>query len=310
MFSKTRNKAILALIIANIIWGAASPIFKLALQNIPPFTLAYIRFVGASLLLLPFAWKKLFIEKKDWATLFISSIFGITINIAFFFWGLDLAPSINAPIIASAGPIFIYLFCFLFLHEKSSKKMIFGMTLGLIGVFIIVGNPELGNGHDKIVIGNICFILATLGSVGYTIIGKKMLDKYHSAAVTFWAFVISSFTFLPFAFNENRTFNFLRTIDHRGYLGIIFGIFLSSALAYFLFDWGLKRISATESGLFTYIDPLAAIIIAVPLLGEEITPLFIFGSLLIFGGIFLAEGRIPYHPIHKLSLKFDNEYVH
>ena len=44
---------VIALIIANIIWGAAAPIFKLALTNIPPFTLGFIRFFFAGSILLP-----------------------------------------------------------------------------------------------------------------------------------------------------------------------------------------------------------------------------------------------------------------
>ncbi len=62
---------ILALIITNIIWGAASPIFKFALQNIPPFTLAFIRFFFAGLLFLPFVF--LFYQKlslKRWLEVF------------------------------------------------------------------------------------------------------------------------------------------------------------------------------------------------------------------------------------------------
>src|SRR3989338_6900538 len=95
------RKAILALILANIIWGAASPIFKFSLQNIPPFTLAFIRFYGASLILLVMTYPYLKIERKDWLKMVLLSFFGVTFNISFFFLGLKLAPSINAPFISS-----------------------------------------------------------------------------------------------------------------------------------------------------------------------------------------------------------------
>lgn len=98
-FKRNHNQAILALIAANIIWGAASPIFKFALENIPPFTLAFLRFFGAALILFPFTVKSMWIKREDWLDLFLLSIFGITINITFFFMGLKYAPSINAPII-------------------------------------------------------------------------------------------------------------------------------------------------------------------------------------------------------------------
>lgn len=300
-FNSPHRKAICALIAANIIWGAASPIFKLALQNIPPFTLAFLRFWGASILLLPFAIKDLYIARKDWFAVALVAFFGISINITFFFMGLKVAPSINAPIIATSGPIFIYLFSILILHEKPHKKVFAGLIVSLVGVLIIVIQPLLSRNPDGQMMGNLFFVLATLGSVGHAIFSKEIIRSYKPITITFWSFIIGTLTFIPFFLAESSRNSFLLTIDYRGWLGLIFGIILSSAVAYYLFEWGTKQISAQEIGLFTYIDPIAAAIIAIPLLGEKITLVFILGSLLIFLGISLAEGRLHYHPFHKLK---------
>lgn len=300
MFSGKHNQAILALIIANLIWGAASPIFKLALQNIPPFILAFARFFVAALFLLPLSYKHLKIHKTDWRNLILVSIFGITINITFFFWGLQLAPSINAPIISSAAPVFIYLFSIFFLHEKNHPKVFLGTLVSLVGVLIIVIAPLLSRGVDTQIIGNLFFIIATLGTVLHSVIGKKVLDKYNPFAITFWSFLIGSLTFLPFFIKELVTLHPFETIDERGFLGLFFGILFSSLAAYTLYHWGMKQIAAQEIGVFFYIDPIVAALIAIPLLGEKITGIFLFGSLLVFTGIFIAEGRLHYHPLHKL----------
>lgn len=300
MFSGKHNRAIFALIIANIIWGAASPIFKLALQNIPPFTLAFLRFFVAALFLLPLSFKYLKIQKSDWVNLFLIAFFGISINITFFFFGLLLAPSINAPIISSAAPVFIYLFSIFFLHEKNHPKVLLGTLVSLSGVIVIVIQPILNHGIDTQIIGNIFFIVATMGTVLHSIIGKKVLDKYNPFAVTFWSFLIGSLTFFPLFIKEMVTLSPFATIDQRGILGLIFGILFSSTAAYTLYHWGMKQIEAQEIGVFFYIDPIIAAIIAIPLLGEQITGVFLFGSLLVFSGIFVAEGRLHYHPLHKL----------
>lgn len=300
MFSKTHNRAILALIVANIIWGAASPIFKLALQNISPFTLAFLRFFGASLLLLPFAYRNLFIKRQDIKNLILLSVLGITVNITFFFYGLKLAPSINAPVIGSTGPIFGYIASILFLREKPNIKTFRGIIISLTGILTIVLQPILTEGIDGQILGNLFFILAMLGAVGHSIISKKIMQNYSAMTITFWSFVIGSLTFFPMFIMETVQSNPLASLDIRGYTGLMFGIFLSSALAYFLFEWGLKQISSQEVGIFTYIDPIAATLIAMPLLGEYITPIFVIGSILVFSGIFISEGRLHWHPIHKL----------
>jgi drug/metabolite transporter (DMT)-like permease len=170
----------------------------------------------------------------------------------------------------------------------------------LVGVSIIIGQPIIEKGFNGAMMGNLFFVLATIGAVGHVIYSKKIIEKYSAATITFWSFVIGALTFLPFFLYEMTQNNFVQPLDYRGYTGIIFGVFFSSLLAYFLFEWGTKRLAAQEVGIFAYIDPITAILIAVPLLGEVITPVFAIGSLLIFAGIYIAEGRLHYHPLHKL----------
>lgn len=296
---------IVALIIANIIWGGASPIFKYALLNIPPFTLAFIRFFFASLFFIPFILKVNLknITFKDWMNILLGSFFGISINIAFFFLGLQKTASINAPIIASTGPLFIFLFSVLFLKEKPQFKVFLGMLISFIGALVIIFTPLIIRGENIASLttfeGNLFLVIATLGYVVSPIFLKNPLKKISPYFVSFSGFLFCSFTFLPFMLNELKTWNFSQ-LNIAGASGIIYGIIFSSALAYFLFYYGLSKITAQEVGVFTYIDPVIAIVIAAPLLHEYPDIYFIIGSILIFGGIYVSEHRIHYHPFRKL----------
>ncbi|MGB9882991.1 MAG: DMT family transporter [Microgenomates group bacterium] len=297
---------ILALIITNIIWGGASPIFKFALENIPPFTLAFTRFFFAGLIFLPLAIKNFQkLSWRRWLEIFLVGFFGIVINITFFFLGLKKTESINVPIIASSGPVFIYIFSILFLKEKPKLKVFLGMMIALIGVLIIVLSPLFFDGK-KILLGeiegNFFIVLATLGSVFSTIIGKDLLKKVNPYLVSAFSFLFSSVFFLILLPNELKTWSF-NQLNIAGWSGIIYGVFFSSALAYFFYYYGISKLQAQEVGIFTYIDPIAAIVIAYPLLGELPNLWYILGSFLVFGGIYLAEGRAHYHPIHRLKNK-------
>jgi drug/metabolite transporter (DMT)-like permease len=296
-YKNKRNTAIFALITANIIWGAASPVFKLALENIPPFTLAYIRFFFSAIIIFPFAFKNLLIAKKDWFKVILIAVFGVSINITFFFFGLERAPAINAPVISSTAPVFLFIFSILFLKEKVRTKVITGIIISLTGVLIIIIQPILEKGINGKILGNLFFVFATFGAIGHTILSKKLPDKYSAAVITFWTFFIGAVTFFPLYCKEMILVNPLPTIDWRGWMGIIYGVFFSSLTAYFLFSWGLKKINAQESGLFTYIDPIAGAVFAILLLSEKLTPAFVIGTILVFTGIYISEKRIHYHPI-------------
>lgn len=295
---------IVALILANVIWGAAPPIFKLALGNIPPFTLAFIRFFFAALLFLPFAgkinWKLL--NWRDWVYLFLGSLFGITANITFFFLGLQKAPSINVSIIASAGPVFLYLLSIIFLKEQAKKRVLIGMLFGLLGVLVIILSPIFLDGQRLVageVAGNLLYVLSTIGSVLHPLFYKNILKKINFITATWISFMMVSITFLPLMLGELKTWSF-SSLNFDGLSGIIFGVFFSSAIAYCLYEYGLAKIKVQETGLFTYIDPVVTVLVAIPLLAEYPNLYFFIGSMLVFGGIFLAEGHMHWHPWHRI----------
>jgi len=300
---------ILALIITNLIWGAASPIFKFALQNIPPFTLAFIMFFSAGLIFIPFVF--IYRQKVSWLDqikILWIGFFGVTINIAFFFMGLKQTESINVPIIASSGQVFIYLFSILLLREKPKLKVLGGMMIALIGVLTIILSPFLLDGKKFIfgeIKGNLFILIATFGTVMQTIISKDILKKINPYVVTTISFLFGGLTFLPLAIKEFNTWSFSQ-LNYQGWIGIVFGVVFSSALAYFFYYYGISKLAAQEVGLFTYIDPVIAVLIAAPLLGEFPSWYYLIGTFLVFGGIYLAEGRIHWHPWHRLRRSRNN----
>ncbi len=302
----TVQKAFLALIIANIIWGAAAPIFKLSLQNITPFSLAFWRFFLGALILLAVLRKKAHLtlkSKTDTTLLVWYALLGITINILFFFWGLQLTYAINSPVISSSSPILTLLFALAFLRERFVLRKFLGMMLGTIGILTIVLEPLLEKGVDGSIIGNIFLVIATIAAVGQTIVGKKIVERYDPVALTFWSFVIGAASFLPLAlYDLVKMPHLYQALDWRGILGITYGAIFSSTVGYTFYAWGLSKISATDSSMFTYIDPIAGTILAYFLLHEPISGPFVIGSIFIFGGILVAEGRLHYHPIRKLII--------
>jgi drug/metabolite transporter (DMT)-like permease len=294
--------AVVALITANMIWGAAPPIFKWALHDIHPFTLAFLRFFIPALILLPFCWKKLHLKPNVFFKMIIINLFGITINIIFFFQGLLRAPSINAALIGSSAPVFIILFSLFFLKEKPRKKLITGSLIGLLGVMLVLGAPLILDGKLAVV-GNLFYLFAMFGSVIAILILRGVAKKNDPVTLTFWSFLMGSTGFVPFFANEVHHYGFLPHLTYQGLTGLLFGIFFSSLTAYFLQTWAIKYLTAADVSVFTYIDPVVTILIAAPLLGEFPDFIFVVGSVMVVLGILMAEGRFHWHPLHLFLKK-------
>ncbi len=297
------QKAILALIIANIIWGISTPMIKWTIQFVPFGTFLFLRMMIPAIFLFFLFPKKLTMRTHDFWINTIAVLIGITANFYIGVLALSKTASINGPIIGSSGPLFLMLGAVFFLHETPSRKALFGNFLAFLGICIIVIQPLLTHGaQGSSLTGNLLLLVATLVSVIGTLITKPLMKRISVPAVTFWSFFISGICFTPLLWQDIRTVGFLPHFGIQAAIGLAFGILLASALAYYLYFWALKYANAYEIGIFTYMDPVITLLVAAPLLHEYPSFLFLAGSTMVFLGIFIAEGRLHYHPIQKLLL--------
>lgn len=283
------NWPLLAIVTSSIIWGAASPIFKWSLEDIPPFTLAYLRFSIASILIFPFVYKSLAIKKEDWKLLLIIGLTGVSINISFFFWALKFTTAINSVIIGSAAPIFTLVFSIVFLGEKPPIRTWIGIIISLLGILVIFIEPLLKLERNGTFIGDMLMLIATLSAVINTIATKKIINRYSPFSITFWSFLIGTITFLPFLIQEAIHPNWLSDVSIKGITGIIFGAVFSSAIAYLAYNWAIKKMEVSHLAIFTYLNPIVGIAIAVPLLNEKLTIEYLLGAVLVTSGILITE---------------------
>lgn len=297
------KKAILALTLASIIWGATPAIMKVTLASVPPFSLALIRFGTASLLLLPLVSTKLRILRRDALLVLLAGLFGVGLHIPLFFLGLKLTTALNAGIFVTSIPIFTLLFANMWLKEKITPNLILGALLGTLGIGTIVGQDLLRVGITLSPLGDLLILLSTLSFVCFEMVSKKLFRRYRPLCVTFYSFAIGTVLFFPFAYAELLNDPVWPSrLPQEAVLGMLYGIFFSSFAAYSLWQWGLSKLDVSRVGFFLYLDPVVATIAAVLLLQEAITASFLVGSLLILFGLFLAERRFPhYHHLRKLK---------
>lgn len=291
------NPAFLYLIIAALIWGAVVPIMKITLKEIPIFSLIFLRMGFASILLLPFVYKKLKVEKADWKNIFLAAFFGTNLNLALFFFGLEHTEAINASVLLATTPVFTLAIAHYMLKEKFSAKLVLGSVLSLAGTVIIVGIPAF---HLSLLstLGNLSLIASSLAWVGHEIYAKKILKIYNPLVVSFYTTAIGAIVFLPVAASELHTNPaWYNHISLHGFLGLLYGIIFASFIAYSLWQKGLAILSAGEASLIFYLLPLFGIIFSIILLHEKFNSILVIGSIIILSGIVLAEYHRKKHPL-------------
>lgn len=283
---------------------------KVTLQEFPVYSLAFLRFALASLFLAPFFLtntKKVKIHKKDIPKLTLIGVLMITLNIAFFFTGIQKTTAINASMLTLIIPMLSVLLGWWFLKEKVYLINLAGIFAGLMGALIIIGVPRalFGDVSIQSLTGNFLIILASVVWVAGAIISRQMLQKYSSLTVVAFAFLVGMITFFPLAaFEYLENPGWTTRVSLLGILGLLYMTMLSSVSAYFLFEWGLAKTSVMIADLFQYIEPFVATTLAVLILSESLSVDFGIGAVLIAIGVYLGtfakEAHHRHHKAHRI----------
>lgn len=283
---------------------------KVTLQEFPTYSLAFLRFALASLFLAPFFFaetRKIKIDRKDFPKLTLIGVLIITLNIAFFFTGIQKTTAINASVLTLIIPMLSVLLGWWFLKEKVYLINLAGIFAGLMGALIIIGLPRaiFGEVSTQSLTGNFLIILACVVWVAGAVVSRKMLQKYSSLTVVAFAFLVGVLTFFPLAgFEYIENPGWVGRVSLLGMLGLLYMTMLSSVSAYFLFEWGLARTTVIIADLFQYIEPFVATTLAVLILSESLSVDFGIGAVLIAMGVYLGtfakEAHHRHHKAHRI----------
>lgn len=302
----TKSWPYTALILSHAIWGVNFIIAKITLQEIPTMSLAFLRFFLALLLLLPFIIadkKRDKIKKEDLPKLFAVGVLMVTLNITFFYTGLERTTITQASVLTLVIPLLSVFAGWAFLKEKIYTLNLAGIALGFLGALLVIGLPLLLLGsqlNPQVMLGNFLIILASISWVSGALISKRMLKNYSTLTITSFIFLIGALTFaIPAAIEYFQNPSWPTQVTFLGIFGLLFIIIAASISAYFLFEWGLSRVGLVKADLFQYLEPIIAISLGVLILTEPLRLSFIFGAILIGVGAYLSTLSRVEHKHHK-----------
>ncbi|MGY8933386.1 MAG: DMT family transporter [Flavobacteriales bacterium] len=289
-----RTLALLAATSASVIYGINHTIAKnLMPEIIQPYGFIFLRISGAAvlfwLLSLFFPFEK--VERKDWLRFLACGLFGMTINMLMFFKGLSLSTPINSSVVITLVPVILLILSAIFLKEKITWRKYIGIGLGLLGaLFLIFFGMKTQNNAPNIPLGNILFLVNAFSYSIYLIIVKPLVKKYNSITLMKWFFLIAFIINFPIGINE-----FIEVEWSKLPLDIIsklaFVVIGTTFFTYLFNIYALKQLQPSTIGAFIYLQPVIAILFAIIVGSDSITPIRIGAAALIFVGVFLSTRK-------------------
>ncbi len=284
------------IILPIIFWAFAFPFIKIGLEELSPVNLTIVRLFltcGVFLLfLLVFPRKFSRIQRKDIIPLFLLGFFGLVVyHLGLNYGEQFISPSVASLIIATI-PVFTVIFATLLLKEKLTKNIAFGVPLSLSGVVIISLTGTAGNPFEVTYLSAAFAVLVSaFVGAGYTIAGKKLLQRYSALSLTVYAFLFGSLGLFPFLSSSLITETM--SLSLRGWGAVLFLALLPTVIGYILWYVALEVRTASEISVFLYFIPVLSTIFSYFLFTETVTWLFIVGGILVISGLIIVNRHNP-----------------
>ncbi|MBN2707352.1 MAG: DMT family transporter [Deltaproteobacteria bacterium] len=281
----------LLLPLAVFFWSLNSIVGRYMRLEVPPVALSFWRWAGASILILPFAWRYL---QKDWPVirkhlplLLLLALTGVAMFNTLLYSGLQTTIALNAFLIQSTMPVLIMLFSFLFFRDRINPLQGLGVALSLTGVVMVIARGDLELLFSlSLNRGDVLIFIASIGYAFYSVM-LRWRPRLHPLSFIAFTFVAGTLMLLPLYLWESvnvRSINF----NSQTLLTIAYVAIFPSIISYFCYNRGIELIGANLGGLFIHLVPVFGSIMAILFLGERFFWFHGVGIVMIVGGIVLT----------------------
>ncbi|HZR04123.1 MAG TPA: DMT family transporter [Burkholderiales bacterium] len=287
----------LLLILPPLFWASNWIVGRGFAVDIPPLAMTFLRWLFAVLILAPFAAPHLRedwpVVRQHWRAMLLFGVFGVGMNNAFTYVGLNYTTATNGVLLHSFLPVMIIAISWVVLKQRLSLPQVAGVILSLGGVLTILCRGNLGllasfhlNIGDMFVIGSML-----MWSV-YTVGLRWHPVRIHLLTFLFVIACIGDLAVLPFFAAE---FLWVRRPEFTltNISALLFVSVFSSILAYIFWNRGVALVGANVAGLFVHLMPAFGVLLAWIFLGEKVAMFHVVSIGLVLSGIVLTTRFAP-----------------
>ena len=283
--------AYLLLILAALFWSGNFVLGRGVNEIIPPVALAFWRWTGALVILMPFALRGIIRQRQEIrrniGILTVLSILSVTNFNTFLYNALRTTSAINAFLVNSMTPIFIVLVSWIGFNDRINTRQTIGVAFSLIGLTWIItqGNLEILL-TVRFTSGDLWTLAAALSWAFYTVLLKRR-PKHIEPIPFLTVLVMIGLIFLSpiyvWEIRSGASFQLTPAV----FASICYVALFASVIAYIFWNNAVAVVGANKAGIFVHLMPVFGIILAYIFLGETLAVYHLVGMMLIFSGIYL-----------------------
>jgi drug/metabolite transporter (DMT)-like permease len=288
-----RTYALANLILLMMVWGSTYVVTKAVVREIPPMTVAVLRYLIAAGVLVPIAMARGGLMRLPrplpLAPLVWMGLTGIAILTVGFNYGLVYGSASQGALVYALSPGAVALAAVLGLQEPLSKRRIVGIILSIAGAALVVASGEIDRSAPRPLAGALCMLAGVVAWAIYTVIAKRLAGADQIVVIA-WVSIIGMAMLLPLAIVELLQSPTPR-LTFEGGLGMLYLGAVASAVAYVVYSRVLRELDASLVGAYFTLDPIVGVVSAVIFLGEVLRPGQVGGGVIALVGMWLAASN-------------------
>jgi drug/metabolite transporter (DMT)-like permease len=203
--------------------------------------------------------------------------------------GLQTTTAINTGWIIAASPLALAILSFVFLRERIGWYAVAGIAVATIGILLLVSRGRVTD-LDWLRSRGDWLVLASAHTWAfYTVATRDLVRRRHPLAVTFAILVIAAALTAVVVVIRAVDLTAVRMISSRGLAALLYLGILGTAIGHWFWQEGVAKLGAARAGFYLYLEPLATLVLAVPLLGEPFTTVVALGGGLVLVGVYIGQ---------------------
>jgi len=290
---KAKLIPIIEALFAVIVWGASFIATKVALRDVSPITVVWLRFaMGVIILGIAVTARKQFAlpKRNEWPYFALLGFLGITFHQWLQSTALTTSRASTTAWIVATTPVFMALLGLVILREKLSWLQIAGIVLATSGVLLVVsdGDPAAISLKQFGEPGDILVLISSFNWAVFSALSRRGLRSHPAARMMFYVMSFG-WLFTSILFFSGPGLPEIPRLTLNGWLGVGFlGIFCSG-LAYIAWYDALQALPAAQLGAFLYLEPPVAVVVSALILAELATPAALIGGGIILLGVWMVN---------------------
>jgi drug/metabolite transporter (DMT)-like permease len=273
-----------ALATAGCLWGTGFFFGKIALTEMPVPSMVLFRFAFACAGLFPVIfYNRPHFVGSEWGWVLVASVLGVPVQYLVQFKGLSLTTVSHASLMVGTLPMLLAVAAVMFGGERLHFSGWLALAASTFGAALIaLSSSRAAGAAVASTMGDLLVVLSMFGAIAWILISKHLMQRHSPMIVTAFVFWVGTVMLAVTVMTTSG----IPSLHYstRAWIAVVEQGLLATASTALLWNWGLKRVPASQAGIFVNLEPLVGAILGVSLLHESLGIMAVVGGALIIGG--------------------------